>query len=102
MRTVIKHRYWLCCGSSDYLHFNGCRVADCTTYRARWGTAEEHSKWQLARTTAVQRPNTKHVPLPNGSGELISATVFAGKLLIACENGVWVRSDSATWEKVGI
>ncbi|WP_238881156.1 hypothetical protein [Achromobacter xylosoxidans] len=49
-----QQKYWLCCGSKDPYHGNR-RAPDCfNTTRARWGTADEHSKDARAALSATQ------------------------------------------------
>lgn len=50
----------------------------------------------------LERDGTKHVPLPDGAGKLNCATVFNDKLFIGCENGMWVRSNEGTWERISV
>ena len=49
MNSNPNERYWLCCGSTKYPHgAESCLEATMGhTERVRFGTAKEHSDWQL-------------------------------------------------------
>lgn len=50
---------------------------------------------------SLARRGGEYVPLPEGSGKLLAATVFHGMLLISCEGGLYVRSAALqVWEKI--
>lgn len=45
-------QYWLCCGSKDYPHrANNCYLAKQDSEFVRYGTAREHSDWQLKKSS---------------------------------------------------
>jgi hypothetical protein len=45
----VEQPYWLCCGSTDYAsHQRPCIEAIAHPAHCRWGTASEHSDWQLS------------------------------------------------------
>lgn len=70
------------------------------------GTLKEQfdgNTWVIVVADRHEPREATHVPLPEGSGELLSATVFSGMLLIACENGAYVRSKKLEkWEKIEV
>lgn len=43
----MSFEYWLCCGSTDRNHIENCNLPSTLKRFRRWGTSEEHSRWQL-------------------------------------------------------
>ena len=44
-----KHQYWLCCGCTDIRHNYQCVEVKSKNFEiCRYGTAKEHSEWQLS------------------------------------------------------
>lgn len=52
--------------------------------------------------TLPRREDAKFVPLPDGSGKLLSATVFSEMLFICCENGAYYRSKEGMWRNLAV
>ena len=52
----MDKEYWLCCGSTEFFkHMDGCCEAQIGhPEHCRWGTADQHSLWQIKST-----PQTK-------------------------------------------
>ena len=61
-----KHQYWLCCGCTDIRHNYQCVEVKSKNFEiCRYGTAKEHSEWQLSLERSKQdidhpNPAAKH------------------------------------------
>jgi len=69
----MDKEYWLCCGSTEFFkHMDGCCEAQIGhPEHCRWGTADQHSLWQIKST-----PQTKPLSDEEILGITKDSTIF--------------------------
>jgi hypothetical protein len=69
-------KYWLCCGSIDEFHEDerakGC-IETMHPERQRFGTADEHGKWQKKRKSSIDMINQQFADHNKIVGEMKAA-----------------------------